>query len=153
MGSHRVTPIPPFLAGRDVSPASGLLGSKSASNATTPGLQARLHSRFPGLSRRRSAGHPEGSQLHACRMTATRSAALGKTSCHHKLHRSVFPLSPAYPSGSQSFVNLNKRAFLVVLSLQPRVPLFPGEGGGPELVSEAGYHIPLPQQRWGSGHA
>lgn len=111
------SPIPPFLAGRDVSPASGLLGSKSASNATTPGLQARLHPRFPGLSRRRSAGHPEGSQLHACRMTATRSAALGKTSCHHKLHRSVFPLSPAYPSGSQSFVNLNKRESCLLKSL------------------------------------
>ena len=111
------SPIPPFLAGRDVSPASGLLGSKSASNATTPGLQARQHPRFPGLSRRRSAGHSEGSQSHVCRMTTTRSAALGKTSCHHKLHRSVSLLSPAYPSGSQSFINLNKRESCLLKSL------------------------------------
>ena len=111
------SPIPPFLAGRDVSPASGLLGSKSASNATTPGLQARQHPRFPGLSRRLSAGHSEGSQSHVCRMTTTRSAALGKTSCHHKLHRSVSLLSPAYPSGSQSFINLNKRESCLLKSL------------------------------------
>lgn len=39
--------IPPFLAGKDVSPASGLLGSKSASNTTTPSLPLHTVHRPP----------------------------------------------------------------------------------------------------------
>lgn len=81
---------------------------------------------------------------------------LGKTFCHRRLHKSVFLLSAASPSGSQLFVNLNKCESCPLKSLAASRVHFPSNlatsvlqiltaeavGGLPSVCGYSESHIP-----------